>query len=225
MNIPPEFLNQIVTGDARELSPRIPDESIDLIFTDPPYPREYLPLFGWIAKEGARILKPGGLLITLSGNTYFDSVFSQMTQHLDFYWIGGMKHSDGSVSRVFPKQMMNSWKPALWFSRGPVPEHHYVFDMYQGNGRDKTFHEWGQDAGWCQYYIEKLTEYSSVVFDPFTGGGTVPAVCKILERNYIAFEIDPLTAQRARERVSNTQVPLFVLQPTQLEMLDTTNEK
>lgn len=37
IDIPPEYLNQIVTGDARELAKRIPDESVDLIFTDPIY--------------------------------------------------------------------------------------------------------------------------------------------------------------------------------------------
>ena len=67
-------------------------------------------------------------------------------------------------------------------------------------------------------YIDALTDDQSIVFDPFTGGGTVPAVCKMLGRNYIAFEIDPDTAERARQRVANTQPPLFVLQPEQAEM-------
>ena len=57
-----------------------------------------------------------------------------------------------------------------------------------------------------------------MIFDPFTGGGTVPAVCKMLGRNYLAFEIDPTTADNARLRVQNTQPPLFVLQPEQAEM-------
>ena len=58
----------------------------------------------------------------------------------------------------------------------------------------------------------------AVILDPFTGGGTVPAVCKMLGRNYIAFEIEPATAEAARERVLNTQPPLFVLEPEQVEM-------
>ena len=51
-----------------------------------------------------------------------------------------------------------------------------------------------------------------IVFDPFSGGGTVPAVCKMLDRNYIAFEIDPATAARARVRVEATQAmhPVFL---------------
>ena len=57
--------------------------------------------------------------------------------------------------------------------------------------------------------------------DFFTGGGTVPAVCKMLGRNYIAFEIDADTAALARERVANTQLPLFIPEPQQLELLST----
>ena len=59
---------------------------------------------------------------------------------------------------------------------------------------------------------------AAVVYDPFTGGGTVPAVCKMLGRNYVASEIDPDTAERARQRVPLTQPPLFVLQPEQLTL-------
>jgi len=41
----------------------------------------------------------------------------------------------------------------------------------------------------------------------------------MLGRNYIAFEIDPATADLARERVRNTQPPLFVPEPEQMEMV------
>jgi DNA modification methylase len=36
----------------------------------------------------------------------------------------------------------------------------------------------------------------------------VPAVCKMLGRTFLASEIDPATAERARERLANTQPPL-----------------
>ena len=66
--------------------------------------------------------------------------------------------------------------------------------------------------------IDRLTETENVVWDPFTGGGVVPAVCKQLGRRYLAFEIDPKTADMARERVRNTQPPLFVPEPEQPQL-------
>lgn len=216
--IPPEYLNQIITGDARELAKCIPDESVDLIFTDPPYPREFLPLYEWLAETAARVLKPGGLLITLSGNMYFDIVFSMLSKHLLYHWCGGMPHNNlGATTQIHPRQMMSGWKPMLWFSKGAATRHAYVFDFWN-SPIDKRYHDWGQPVQWGQYYIDKLTILGELILDPFAGGGTVPAICKILRRNYIAFEIVPEVAERARERVRNTQPPLFVLQPEQSAM-------
>jgi hypothetical protein len=45
----------------------IPDSSIDLIFTDPLYRREYLPLYANLAEVADRVLKVGGSLVTYIG--------------------------------------------------------------------------------------------------------------------------------------------------------------
>src|SRR5262249_36957206 len=57
----------IVIGDFREMAKEIPDNSVQLIFMDPPYDRDSLPLYEAAAEIGARILKPGGSLITYTG--------------------------------------------------------------------------------------------------------------------------------------------------------------
>ena len=59
---------------------------------------------------------------------------------------------------------------------------------------------------------------ADIMLDFFTGEATVPAVCKMLGRRWLAFEIDPDTAERARERVRMTQPPLFTLEPEQMKM-------
>ena len=50
------------------LGKNIPDNSIDLIFTDPPYNEASLSLYGDLAKLAERVLKPGGSLITYVGH-------------------------------------------------------------------------------------------------------------------------------------------------------------
>ena len=208
--------NGIYVGDCRILSNDIPDDSVDFIITDPPYPREYLYLFEWLAITSKRILKPGGLLITLTGNAFFDLVFGSLNRHLDFYWIGGMKHAEGQVNRFHPKQILCGWKPALWFCKGKFRKHPYIFDIFQGK-RDKRFHKWGQGASWFSYYIHKLSTEEDIIFDPFCGGGTVPETCKLLGRKYLAFEIAAGAAQEARQRVSGV-TPLFTLRYEQFSM-------
>lgn len=56
-----------------EKSKEIPDNSIDLIFTDPPY--ETLYLYGELAKVAIRVLKPGGhLVIYVGGYELFEFI-------------------------------------------------------------------------------------------------------------------------------------------------------
>lgn len=59
-------LNQIYTGDARELAKAIPDESVDLIFTDPVYDR--IDDYQWLAETAARLLKPNSACLVWIAN-------------------------------------------------------------------------------------------------------------------------------------------------------------
>ena len=139
----------------------------------------------------------------------------RMGMHLDYFWVFVLKHNNG-WPRMWQKHLMSSYKPIMVYTKG-IPENPWMGTIH-GDEKDKDFHEWGQGAGFAIKMIELLTQPDSIVLDFCCGGGTVPAVCKMLGRNYIAFEIDPDTAERARERVRNTQPPLFVLQPEQAVM-------
>lgn len=108
----------------------------------------------------------------------------------------------------------------VWFVKGKYTNRFIIQDGISPAMQDKRFHGWGQPEDGATYWLYEMLQRleNSITFDPFVGGGTVPAVCKMLGRNYLAFEIDPDTAERARQRVAQTQPPLFVLQPEQVEM-------
>ena len=80
-------------------------------------------------------------------------------------------------------------------------------------------HKWGKAQDMAFYRISRMTKVGAIVFDPFCGGGSTLAMCKWLGRRYLAFEIDPATCKLARERVRNTQPPLFVAEAQQAELL------
>ena len=48
-----------------------------------------------------------------------------------------------------------------------------------------------------------------VVFDPFSGAGTVGVVCKKNNRNFIGIELNPAYIEMARQRINNTQESMF----------------
>ena len=207
----------IYTGDARMLAEEIPDESVDLIFTDPPYSQEYLYLYKWLARIAARILKPGGSLFALSGGYWLMDVLDLMRPYLDYHWLCCLYHPTVTNSyRCFPKHLDVYWKPILWFTKGRY-DGPYLADGINTSVPDKRFHKWGQQERWAFSFLERMPKEWTIL-DPLVSGGTVPAVCKMLGRHWLAFEIDPATADTARERVRNTQPPLFVPQPEQLEL-------
>lgn len=207
--IPPDMLNQIVTGDARELAKRIPDESVDLIYTDPPYPAEFEHVWWDMGEYAARVLRPGASLITLCGHYQVPMAIRALTAHgLRYHWIGWMVHN-GAKSTSMAFRTVRGGKPYLWISKGaPVIKHGFFWDTKTEGQRDKRFHEWGQRAAPTQKDILTLTNVGDLVLDPFCGGGTTAAVCKQTYRNFITFEIDPDTAERARLRLQQTQPPL-----------------
>jgi DNA modification methylase len=209
----------IYTGDARELAKEIPDGSVDLIFTDPPYPKKYIWCFEWVAQMGAKKLKPGGDCMALSGQYHFPAVFDGMRKHLDYHWLNCLyMPNPAQIATFWPRRISIRWKPLLWFTRGPSA-HKFVSDGMSNRVMDKRFHRWGQGIAWAWYWIQELTDYNSIILDPMVGGGTVPAVCKMLGRKYFAFEIDPQIAEEARERVRNTNPPLFTIPPQQPKLI------
>jgi len=210
--------NGIYTGDAKILSEAIPDESVDLVFTDPPYHKEYLSLYGWLGEIANRVLKPNGSCLVYAGHPYFRTTLSLLENSLEFFttlcvWEPGMN------SRIFSKRIMSGWRPVLMMRRKDAPnDTPWIPNALSSTFRDKRYHRWGQNVLPAKIWIRYLCPEGGVILDPFAGGGTSCAAAKQVRRAYLAFEIDPEVAERARERVRNTQPPLFVLGPEQIAM-------
>lgn len=77
MKFPDDYINKIICGDSLTVLKTIPDKSIDLILTSPPYDSlgdydGYEFNFEEIAKEIYRITKLGGVLVWVVGDSYID---------------------------------------------------------------------------------------------------------------------------------------------------------
>jgi hypothetical protein len=66
-------IGEIRHGDFREVLADIPDGSVALVLTDPPYAEEYLPLWDDLGAFAARVLRPGGSLVAY-WSRYVDDV-------------------------------------------------------------------------------------------------------------------------------------------------------
>ena len=210
----------IYTGDARELTKAIPDQSVDLIFTDPPYVKDSIHLYGWLAEEAARILKPGGFLFAYTGVYWKWEVMRQMSQHMD-YWFDMVLLNSGSSPVMWNKNVVSRYKSLLVYTRpGDKPRARVMaLSWFEGGGADKRYHTWGQDESSARYYVDCFSKIGDVIFDPFLGGGTTAFVCHQLGRRYLGFEINADTTQIARKRLTHIQPLLFTVKLDQLELM------
>lgn len=177
-------------GDFRHLGDKIPDESVDLIFTDPPYDRKAIELYDGLGEFAARVLRPGGSLVTYVGQIQLPDAMADLSRHLRYWWTCSCYHSGPTLLRMNEYGIVNGWKPMLWFvkeTRGDKQT--FINDVATGT-REKSHHNWQQSEAEARYFIELLTETDGFVVDPFCGGGTTPAACIALGRKWSSFEID-----------------------------------
>ena len=221
-DIPEDYINQIVTGDARVLAERIPDESIDLIFTDPVYDR--IEDYAWLAETAARVLKPNRACLVWCSNVKQFEVHTAMLPFLRF--VLPLNYTKIAKTYAAHRYRAFLWStPCLWFQKGEFVHNWLidtVIDVMQGNSivtalaPPSDTYKWHKNPEAYVSWLKAFTKSGDLVWDPFAGSGSLPIECKRLGRNFIASEIKPDIAEQARARLDQVQVmdPVFLEEQT-----------
>lgn len=176
-------------GDCIELMAELEDESIDLVFTDPPYGKEYTYLYKDVAKEFKRVLKPGKFAFIYASDYWFPETFNSVLEYLDFFYLFHIVLS-GDNARIHPRQLFIGAKTLMVFSSGtPAIKHKYCSNVLHAK-RDKGLHPWQQRTSDAIKVITYFSEEEDMVLDPFLGSGTTARAARITNRNFIGYEID-----------------------------------
>ena len=193
---------KLYNADCLSILPNLPDKSIDLVLTDPPYDIKSLFLIEGLLRNSERLLKDNGNLIFLCGHHQMFHILNIKTC-LRKWWIGWFNHNRSN--RIFGKNLITRGKPFLWYSNkirsktAKVP-----FDTISLSKEDwsKKFHKWEQPVKFFEHFVEFLTKENDAVLDPFLGSGSSGLACKNLNREFIGIELDKQYFEIAKNRIN-----------------------
>ena len=201
-------LVEVRLGDFVEIAKDIPDGSVDIIITDPPYPHEFIGCWSQLSEVASRILKPHGLCIAYSGKLHLDECMARLGEHLSFYW--QIVFMQTVMPTIHPRKVNTKYKPILVFQNVPAGElvrahDRYFIDVIEGEKVEKDSHEWQQSADGVEKLVDIFTSVNDLIFEPFSGGGTTALVAKHMNRRCIACEIDKKAYEGSIARVFSNE--------------------
>jgi len=206
-----KWLNTIQNICCLEGFKSLPDNSIDLILTDPPYGLNKigikndnnLDLFYSVLPQGYRVLKNDAFFITFFSTKFLSDIFKN--NPFQYFWnfvlfcpngrvmspIGFTKYMSCLVFKKGNPRMAKKGKDIFMDTPGKMVEPDEGF-IDHPTPKPKTF---------IKELLLMFSKESDVVLDPFIGSGSTAVACKQLKRNYIGFEINPEYCELAINRL------------------------
>ena len=190
-------------GDFREAGKIVEAQTVNLIFTDPPYDKEAVSLYADLGHFAARVLRPGGWCLAYTGQAFLPEVLAALSDSLTYGWTFAISHTGGDL-RYRKFKIQNKWKPIVGFYKPPLSVIWDWFPDLTSGGKEKDEHEWQQSEAEAAHYIQAMCIKGGLVCDPFAGSGTSLVATKKLGRKWVGFEIDKEHVQGARLRINDT---------------------
>jgi len=207
------FLDSVIHADCLDVLPEIPDESIDLVVTDPPYLVNYRPRDGrkctgdntdyWLRpafRELYLVLKPDSFCATFYGWPWIDR-FMTVWKESGFRPVSHLTWVKLHCSREGYTRSFHEVGFLLAKDRPPKPIEPLQDVMpweYTGN----LHHTNEKPVIAIQPLIQTFSKPGDIILDPFAGSGTTGVAAKHKERRFILIEKDAAHCQTTEKRLS-----------------------
>ncbi len=173
----------------------------DYIITDPPYKKEFVPLYSILGQRAAEWLKPGGLLVAMSAHYYLNELYRRLDEHLTYFWTAAYL-VPGETGAVFQKHINPQWKPILIYQNPGERSARAFADVFRSNANDKSMHKWGQSESGMFDIISKLCLSGEYILDPFCGAGTTGVAALAHGCLFDGLELEVENANLSRGRLA-----------------------
>ena len=212
----------LYNADCLDILPQIPQNSVDLILTDPPYGigsnerngidyKDEFYNIDKVSKLFYGILKNNARAYVFTAQKTFMQVANGFTNngfhlHQTLIWhkknlIGGSKKRLYDFTSSY-EQILNlhkgSPKPLKKESLTDVLEYTQPQSNYS---KDRRVHIHQKPYKLIEYLAYVSTQEDELILDPFAGSGTTAVVAEKLGRKWIAVEIQPEYCAIAKERI------------------------
>jgi site-specific DNA-methyltransferase (adenine-specific) len=215
--------------DCLELMRTMPDKSVDLVLTDPPYGINYQSNMRVCVEKFAKLkndnndmrfvaypelhraLRDDCVVIVFCSFKNYAEDYNELTKLFDIknciVWdkggggIGDLTHS-----------LSTDYELAIVAHKGDCEirgkRDGSVWKYRKVNPID-MLHPTQKPVDLLAKAIEKYSDNNDTVFDPFMGSGTTGVACKLLRRNFIGCEISKQYFDLAKRRIDSTEWGMF----------------
>jgi len=200
LKYPEDFVNKIIHGDCLELIKIIPNNSIDVVLTDPPYGLNKdgikgdanLNLFYNVLPECYRVLKNNSFFITFFSIKFLPQLFKN--NPFNYFWQIVLYCPEGRVKSPIG---YTKYMSCFIFKKGNpdiVCRNKDIFIDTPGKmvEPDEGYinHPTPKPKHFIKEILKMFTKENDLILDPFIGSGSTAVACLQLNRRFIGFEIE-----------------------------------
>jgi len=210
-------------GDCLEEMKKIPDKSIDLVLTDPPYgigfkydkkeqantAKQYEEFIMPFFIEFLRVTKDNSVIWMAQACLYFPYFWKWYGDDIRIYICA---KNFISMRKTYMNYSYDPWivKVRGEYKQNKKPKNNKdafltcTASLVSDTTRPERKHPTPKTVKGMKHIVEGFTNETDVILDPFMGSGTTGVACKELGRNFIGIEIEPKYFEIAKRRINQT---------------------